>query len=298
MPQEESVPRAGSLSPTRNKAPPTQRTSSRLGGIIFGTGRKETTSLRDESKSEAVYGDARAAPPATAPAKKASTTRGVKLAKSRHRVLDELFPSRKKTHKNETEAATVAQGLASMQQGKPLTVSQGLALMDSVRKGNLSSSPASSLGGVDGGDDDDGEDRAVLTKVSDKAVKDDILAVTGPNELVESVAVSQALSRRKSSMQDTRKRVMPWDVVHPHSQFRYYWDMNTMLMLVWVIIDVPFVVSFNVSDKPWSWHAICAHIVDLFFILDVILNFNTGVELNGQVFLDRPTIAKEYIKSW
>jgi hyperpolarization activated cyclic nucleotide-gated potassium channel 2 len=33
-------------------------------------------------------------------------------------------------------------------------------------------------------------------------------------------------------------------------------------------------------------------------MLDVILNFNTGVEIGGIVSMDRIVIAKDYLKSW
>jgi hypothetical protein len=76
--------------------------------------------------------------------------------------------------------------------------------------------------------------------------------------------------------------------------------MNTLAYMLWVVIDVPFMVAFDVGVnlKVWDWHRIISFMVDVFFMCDVVLNFNTGVEINGVVSLDRMVIAKDYVKSW
>ena len=38
--------------------------------------------------------------------------------------------------------------------------------------------------------------------------------------------------------------------------------------------------------------------IDIFFILDVVLNFNTGVERGRNMIMDRKNIAIEYSKFW
>jgi len=91
-------------------------------------------------------------------------------------------------------------------------------------------------------------------------------------------------------------------VLHPHSKTRYNWDMTTLVMMAWVVMDVPFSVAFNVENPPnngWNWHRVCGTAVDAFFMCDVVLNFNTGIELaNGSVSMRRVDIAKAYLKSW
>lgn len=76
--------------------------------------------------------------------------------------------------------------------------------------------------------------------------------------------------------------------------------MMTLAFMLWVVIDVPFMVAFDVDVdiSIWDWHRVISLMVDVFFMFDVILNFNTGVEINGIVSNDRRVIAKDYIKSW
>jgi len=91
-----------------------------------------------------------------------------------------------------------------------------------------------------------------------------------------------------------------YGVLHPFDEFRYKWDISTMVAMVWVIIDVPFVVAFDIEVDPhdWDWHRCTSFVVDVFFMLDVLISFNTGVELAGIVSLNRFDIAREYLKSW
>ena len=108
-------------------------------------------------------------------------------------------------------------------------------------------------------------------------------------------------SRRNSQLL-ARKAKENFCVLHPHSKTRYNWDMTTMMMMAWVVIDVPFSVAFSIENPPnngWNWHRACGTAVDAFFLCDVILNFNTGIELaNGSVSINRWSIAKEYLSSW
>jgi hypothetical protein len=94
----------------------------------------------------------------------------------------------------------------------------------------------------------------------------------------------------------------PTCILHPHSKARYYWDMTTLGMMAWVVIDVPFAVAFNVENPPnngWDWHRAFGSVVDSFFVCDVVLNFNTGIEVKGGgVSLRRWDIAKDYATSW
>ena len=79
-------------------------------------------------------------------------------------------------------------------------------------------------------------------------------------------------------------------------------SMTTLAMMAWVVLDVPFVVAFNIENPPnggWDWHRTCAFAVDVFFMCDVVLNFNTGIETKGGgVSLNRRDIAYDYVTSW
>jgi hypothetical protein len=120
-----------------------------------------------------------------------------------------------------------------------------------------------------------------------------------PRRIQKSPSVARnVISRRASSILPVDED--RWDVLHPHSIFRYYWDLTTLFMMAWVVIDVPFMVAFDVRITPhlWDWHRIVSFSVDVFFMADVVINFNTGVEVNGKVSLNRNIIARDYIRTW
>mmetsp|Transcript_19147 Transcript_19147/g.22824 ORF Transcript_19147/g.22824 Transcript_19147/m.22824 type:complete len:393 (-) Transcript_19147:125-1303(-) len=91
-----------------------------------------------------------------------------------------------------------------------------------------------------------------------------------------------------------------WELIHPHGKFRNTWDVATLLLIIWVIIYVPFMVAFEVEVdlNVLEWHHVISFLVDAFFLIDIVLNFNTGVEIDGVVVMERLAIAKDYIKSW
>ena len=108
--------------------------------------------------------------------------------------------------------------------------------------------------------------------------------------------ISQILSRRFSvlpeldgaAMRDFRnnaaldavrqskpRKVSRW-VIHPFSPFRWHWDLLMVILIVYTVIAIPVAVAFypNQMDPVWFGFSVW---VDVMFVLDVVLNFRTGV---------------------
>ena len=88
-------------------------------------------------------------------------------------------------------------------------------------------------------------------------------------------------------------------VLNPNSDFRRQWDMIGFLMLIFVALVTPFEIAFVGGDrldvlKLINW------VVNLYFLFDLFLNFNTGYfdYKNGLWVTRRDLIAAQYIKSW
>lgn len=56
------------------------------------------------------------------------------------------------------------------------------------------------------------------------------------------------------------------------------WDMICMLLIFYEIIAIPFKISFNMEINQ-SFE----YVVDAIFMFDIIISFNTGVYVNGQL---------------
>jgi hypothetical protein len=85
----------------------------------------------------------------------------------------------------------------------------------------------------------------------------------------------------------------------PDGQFTAVWDFFSVFMLVYVTITVPLRVCFGVEIELWSFSFFVEATVDLFFIIDVVLNFRTPFFDRHGFREDRPKeIAKQYIRGW
>ena len=117
-------------------------------------------------------------------------------------------------------------------------------------------------------------------------------------------------------------------VIHPYSNFRFVWDMTTLVMLLLNVILIPIFMAFPIFEfnqeqpKEKQNHAYTAMIVrfkfnklvqyfklnkcfrlvsDSWFALDVALNFRTGIILEGsnsEIILDAREIRRKYLRGW
>lgn len=85
-------------------------------------------------------------------------------------------------------------------------------------------------------------------------------------------------------------------VIHPESTFKMVWDLMIFVIMLYQAIYVPFVLCFAVIED--SGMMFLEFTVTLIFMLDILLNFNTGMFLKGNLIDDRKLIAKDYLKFW
>ncbi|XP_052796902.1 potassium voltage-gated channel subfamily H member 2-like isoform X2 [Mya arenaria] len=95
------------------------------------------------------------------------------------------------------------------------------------------------------------------------------------------------------------KRQGNW-VIHPCSNFRFYWDLFMLVLLIANLIILPVAISFFNDDLSTQW-IVFNCISDTVFFFDILINFRTGIILNDfadEIILDPTLIAKHYLKSW
>ena len=83
-----------------------------------------------------------------------------------------------------------------------------------------------------------------------------------------------------------------------HGQNKIKWDLFIMLLATINCFQVPYNVAFADSDDSNIYLDIFNGFIDVFFILDVIVNFRTSFikEATGEEILDQKLIAYNYIK--
>jgi hypothetical protein len=100
-------------------------------------------------------------------------------------------------------------------------------------------------------------------------------------------------------------------VIHPYSNFRFAWDMLTLVMLLLNIILIPIFMAFPIFEfsvnRPVNQqsHAYVAMVIrlisDAWFSVDVALNFRTGIVVEGsnsEVIVDAREIRRKYLRGW
>uniref|UniRef100_A0A8C6UX94 Hyperpolarization activated cyclic nucleotide-gated potassium channel 4 n=1 Tax=Neogobius melanostomus TaxID=47308 RepID=A0A8C6UX94_9GOBI len=88
-------------------------------------------------------------------------------------------------------------------------------------------------------------------------------------------------------------------IIHPYSDFRFYWDLTMLLLMVGNLIIIPVGITFFKDEHTPPW--IVFNVVsDTFFLMDLVLNFRTGIvkEDNTEIILDPQLIKVKYLKSW
>ncbi|CAB1339481.1 unnamed protein product [Coregonus sp. 'balchen'] len=80
---------------------------------------------------------------------------------------------------------------------------------------------------------------------------------------------------------------------------RFYWDLTMLLLMVGNLIVIPVGITFFKDEHTPPW-IIFNVISDTFFLMDLVLNFRTGIvkEDNTEIILDPQQIKIKYLRSW
>jgi len=87
-------------------------------------------------------------------------------------------------------------------------------------------------------------------------------------------------------------------VFHPYEPVRLGWDAIVMIIMIYCIVQIPYRICFEMDEaanNTWSKVDLTA---DIFFMIDICLQFNTGYINKSQFICSRRKIAMKYIKSW
>ncbi|KAM4052868.1 potassium/sodium hyperpolarization-activated cyclic nucleotide-gated channel 2 isoform 2-T2 [Anomaloglossus baeobatrachus] len=98
--------------------------------------------------------------------------------------------------------------------------------------------------------------------------------------------------------QERVKSAGAW-IIHPYSDFRFYWDFTMLLFMVGNLIIIPVGITFFKDETTTPW-IIFNVVSDTFFLMDLVLNFRTGIviEDNTEIILDPQKIKRKYLRTW
>lgn len=91
-------------------------------------------------------------------------------------------------------------------------------------------------------------------------------------------------------------------MIYPQDCFKsVFWDILMAICLLLTCLLVPFNMAFSEELDQLDWFVKFMIIVDIFFSIDILINFNTAILKDDELLEvedDRKKIACIYVKSW
>ena len=85
-------------------------------------------------------------------------------------------------------------------------------------------------------------------------------------------------------------------VIFPDSIMRAFWDLLLLLAIIYQSIMLPTRISFETETTDFLFYLEVW--IDISFMFDIILNFNTGFYKDGKLMMTRKMIFIDYISLW
>ena len=93
------------------------------------------------------------------------------------------------------------------------------------------------------------------------------------------------------------KAELKW-VILPSSRFRIVWDAALLCLVLYTSVSLPVMLSFALDTKQAVSVQVVEIFIDVVFLIDIVLNFNTAVVRDSILIIDKKAIASKYAKRW
>ncbi|CAD8139890.1 unnamed protein product [Paramecium pentaurelia] len=107
--------------------------------------------------------------------------------------------------------------------------------------------------------------------------------------------INHFLMQIRNLLKKIRKHLTPLPpyIITPDGSIKMIWDLLCLAFVIYEMISIPFQISFEIEiSKEISMTSLGV------FVLDILLNFNTGVYLDGILSMKRERIIKNYLSFW
>ena len=85
-------------------------------------------------------------------------------------------------------------------------------------------------------------------------------------------------------------------VIKPDSGYRAIWDFTLMVILTYQAVMIPVRVAYDLEQSDFTCKS--EVVIDVLFILDIALNFNTGFYREDIRVKQRSEICADYLRVW
>ena len=102
-----------------------------------------------------------------------------------------------------------------------------------------------------------------------------------------------------ASLSGFREVLIPHNIRHPDSLFSIIWDALQLVLLLMVCYYVPLRTGFDVPVQLWSRDFWQDALIDVYFVLDIIIQFRTAYwDGSGVLVVDTRAITVKYLTGW
>lgn len=74
-------------------------------------------------------------------------------------------------------------------------------------------------------------------------------------------------------------------IIEPDSSFKMYWDIMNFILIIYQTLVTPYRICFDVPATGFYFYL--EAIMDLIFLIDIVISFNSGFYEKGVVILER-----------
>ena len=85
-------------------------------------------------------------------------------------------------------------------------------------------------------------------------------------------------------------------IIHPDCNFSKYWDVLSMILIIFSCVTIPKRLAFGIEPKGFD--ALFDRFVDGIFMFDCVLTFRKAVKPSDELITGGMEIAKLYFKGW
>ncbi|XP_056154017.1 potassium/sodium hyperpolarization-activated cyclic nucleotide-gated channel 2-like [Lampris incognitus] len=87
-------------------------------------------------------------------------------------------------------------------------------------------------------------------------------------------------------------------IIHPYSDFRFYWDIVMLLLMMSNLVILPWGITFFEDQNTMPWITFNV-ISDTLFLMDLVFNFRTGIlGEDSHIILEPKEIRMSYLRTW
>ncbi|XP_077598972.1 potassium/sodium hyperpolarization-activated cyclic nucleotide-gated channel 2 [Stigmatopora nigra] len=105
-------------------------------------------------------------------------------------------------------------------------------------------------------------------------------------------------SQRGVAAEQARVKSFGVWIIHPYSDFRFYWDLVMLILMMSNLVILPWGITFfeDQNTVPWITFNVLS---DTLFLMDLVFNFRTGIQgEDSHIVLDPKRIRVQYLRSW